>query len=62
MFNQLYLENNILFHAIVSQFLVNGTEGREAGEKMAKCEMWVNGGSKIAIVRVIYFINDPYVK
>ena len=33
MFSQFYIENNILFHAIVSQFLVNGTGGRGAGEK-----------------------------
>ena len=38
MFSQFYIENNILFHAIVSQFLVNGTGGRGAGEKNG--EVW----------------------
>ena len=33
MLSQLYIQNNILFHAVVYQFLVNGTGRRGAGEK-----------------------------
>ena len=40
--------------------LVNDTGGREVGEKMTKCDMGRGGLLKNVILRVMYFLNDPF--
>ena len=48
----------LLFHAIICHFLVNDTGGEWVWRKKWQSVTWREEGSKDAILRVTYFLND----